>query len=288
MPDQNPRQPFPAWRLINGIKNASDDALDRSSDACEYWSWYSGGLVVVGLIAEVIISLSHPSYDSVLERWGSTLSNALVFIGVAGEIQFSRMGFRRDHEIKRRSDGKVAAANDRAAKADLARAELEAKLLPRMLSQDQWNFIQGLRGGFAEVSIAFETDAETQWFASKIRDALFSAGIRVTMYSRAPDVHSFATLIFEPSGFEGARPKTVEPLIEIFRRGDAVGSLAVITEIPSDIALSIENTRPEMRASLDAPMIIVGGRFVLPPPHLENAAKAPKAARDALDTPNKQ
>jgi hypothetical protein len=49
----------------------------------------------------------------------------LVIIGVAGEIQFSRMGFRRDNEIKRRSDEKLAEANDRAAQANERAAQLE-------------------------------------------------------------------------------------------------------------------------------------------------------------------
>lgn len=117
VPNQNPRKPFPAWRLINGVTNASDDDLDASADSCENWSWYFGGLVAFGLIAEVILGVLHPPYDSVWSRWGSTLANALVFIGVAGEVQFSRMGFRRGHEIKRRSDEKVAEATGRAAEA---------------------------------------------------------------------------------------------------------------------------------------------------------------------------
>jgi hypothetical protein len=121
---------------------------------------------------------------------------------------------------KRESDERIAEANaradeanERAAKDDLARAELEAKLLPTVLSQDQWDVIQGLRDKFSIVSTAYETDAETQWFAGQIRDAFFSAGISVSMYPRAADVHSFGTFIFEPKWFDGARPKTVEPLV---------------------------------------------------------------------------
>jgi len=54
--------------------------------------------------------------------------------------------------------------------------------------------------------------------------------------------------------------KTVEPLFDIFSKSDGpliAFSLAVITGIPSDI-----------QAPVDIPMIVVGGRFVLPPPHL--------------------
>jgi hypothetical protein len=110
----------------------------------------------------------------------------------------------------------------------------------------------------------------------------FSAGISVAEYPRAANVHSFGTFIFEPNGFDGAKPRTVGPLIEIFNKSETIGSLAVITELPSDIRQSIVDTRSEMRAPLDTPMIIVGGRFVIAPPHLEKAAKMAKAARDHM------
>jgi hypothetical protein len=64
---------------------------------------------------------------------------------------------------------------------------------------------------------------------------------------------------------------------------ELIGSLAIITAVPRDILLTIEGTRPEVRAPLDVPMIIVGGRFVIPPPHLEKLARAAKAARDRMN-----
>lgn len=291
-PIKNPRSnSFPAWRLTNDVMKASDAALKDAGESCERWGGGSAALVVIGVLAEVAIAAYHPQYDSFLEQWGSTLANVLVAIGVAAEVQFGRMGRRRDAELQRRSNDKLGAAekiaaeaSERAERADLSRVELETKLLPRMLSQEQWDFIQGLRGKFPIIAIAFETDAETRWFASHIRDAFFSAKIPVAMYARAPEVHSVSTFLYEPKGFDVARPKTVGPLAEIFGMMDLIGSLAIITEVPTDILLSItENTRPEMRAPLDTPMIILGGKFVVPPPHLEKLAKAAKAARDSMN-----
>ena len=200
---------------------------------------------------------------------------------VEAKQEFERYKVETGEKIAE-ANTRAAEANEHAAKADLARVELESKLVPRSLNQEQWDFIQGLRGKFSIISIAYEVDAETVWFAGQIRDAFFSAGIGVAMYPRAADVHSFGTFIFEPNGFEGSRPRTAEPLIEIFNKSEHIGSLAVITELPSDVVLSIGNTRLELRAPLDTPMIILGGRFVIPPPHLERAARAAKAARDNM------
>lgn len=70
-----------------------------------------GGLVVAGLAAEVALAAFHPPYDYFLSRWGSVLTTALVAIGVFGEIQFGRMGYRREQELKLRSDERFTAAN---------------------------------------------------------------------------------------------------------------------------------------------------------------------------------
>jgi hypothetical protein len=228
------------------------------------------------LIIEVGLAAKHPPFDSFIGIWGSVIADSLVAIGVFGELLFSAMGSKRLGELQRRSKLMVAElntqareANARAAEADRARAELEVKLQPRSLNQEQWDLIQGLRGKLPSVNIASETDAETCWFAGQIRDAFFSAGVSVGMYRRAADVHSFGTLIYEPKGFDGARPRTVEPLVDIFRKSDGsliAFSLAIITGIPSDI-----------QAPDDIPLIVVGGRFILPPSYMVFPWSAVKA-----------
>lgn len=205
-------------------------------------------LILVGLAVEIaaVFILHKPRLESAL----TVAATALIAVGVWGEILLER-------RAKTAGDGLVAQANERAAKADLARAELEDKLRPRMLNQAQWDFIQALAGRFEHVNIGYETDAETWWYASDVQKAFFAAGIRVGLYPRAADVHSFGTLVYDPHGFEGARPRTVEPLVEIFRRGNVQPvnlALAVITGLPTDIA-----------APPEIPMIILGGRFLVHP-----------------------
>ena len=87
---------------------------------------------------------------------------------------------------KRESDEKIAEANERAAKADLARAELEDELRLRETTQSQYDFIKGLSERYKEVNIGYEVDAETHWFATKLRDAFWNAGIRCATCPRAP------------------------------------------------------------------------------------------------------
>jgi hypothetical protein len=59
-PIQKPRKAFPAWRLRNGLRNATSEELDQSADSCEFWGWLSAGILTAGLIAEIAIAAAHP------------------------------------------------------------------------------------------------------------------------------------------------------------------------------------------------------------------------------------
>jgi len=109
-PTQNPRNAFPAWRLRNGLTNATNDELEKSADSCEFWGWLSVAILGGGLLAEIAIAAFHPPYDSFWEQWGTSIANSLVFLGVAGEVQFGWMASRRQAELRRRSDIKIAEA----------------------------------------------------------------------------------------------------------------------------------------------------------------------------------
>jgi hypothetical protein len=261
----------------------NDAPLKRSLSGNAKREAWSERILLAGLFLEITLLLAFSKNDPWYETASLVFANILVFAGCLGEAIWGGAAKADAEELQRLSEERVSAANERAAKADLARVELETKLLPRELNQKQWDFIQTLKGQFEIIAIGYETDAETQFFASGIRDAFFAAGIAVAMYPRAPDVHSVGTFIFDPKGFQDGRARTAEPLVELFRKSDLLGSVAVINELPSDIIASIFETREEMRAPMDAPMIIVGGRFVIPPPHIERAQRAAKAAMDAME-----
>jgi hypothetical protein len=112
--------------------------------------------------------------------------------------------------------------------------------------------IKGLRDKFPAINVARETDIETHLFAQQIAMSLMAAGINVRQYRRAADVHTASLLIYEPLGFDGSRPRSVEPLVEIFRKVD-----------PS-VMLIAGPMPPDIPASSEIPMILVGGRLVLP------------------------
>jgi hypothetical protein len=254
-------------RRAKTVKNANETertALLGDAERLETWAAY---LVLGAIVLEAVVWAS--PLCPFLFKFGNFIADAAVAIGIYGEMRFG-------HVVADILKILLTESID-------ARAELEKKLWPRMLDQEQWDFVQTLKGKFPIVAIAHEADTETRHFAGTIRDAFFAAGIPVAMYQRSPEVHSFGTLIYEPKGMDGARPRTVGPLVDLFGMMELVGSVAIILEVPGDILASIiERTRPEMRAPLDTPMIIVGGRFVLPPPHLEKLAKAAKAYRDAM------
>jgi hypothetical protein len=132
----------------------------------------------------VILAGIHPSYDSFWERWGSVVSNSLVALGVSGEIQFSRMAFRRDKELKRRSDEKVAETTKLAEEAQLERVKLEERLAPRRMTKEQYDKLQALRGVVDAVNITSMSDFEATRFAAQLAKTLRDAGIDAKIHSQ--------------------------------------------------------------------------------------------------------
>jgi hypothetical protein len=104
-----------------------------------------------------------------------------------------------------------------------------------------------------------------------------SAGIKAALFSRDPSVHSFSIMIFEPNGFDGARARTVGPLAELFdaRHQLPYGTAAIIGGVPTDVLKHAGDDEKAQEFLQRTPMIIVGGRFIVPPAHWP---KPPKQA----------
>lgn len=137
---------------------------------------------------EVALATSHSAYDGFVNRWGSVLTTSLVAIGVFGEIQFGRMGYRREHELKLRSDEKFAAANviaeqarKEAAEARERTALIEKLTAWRRISKEQYRQIVGgikPKASTLDVLIQHEHgDTEACSYALDIAHALLNAGV---------------------------------------------------------------------------------------------------------------
>jgi hypothetical protein len=263
------------------MSSASDeeDNLRRGEERDETRAVWGGAAVIFGLLLEVAYAIAYSKGQSIVEEWGPVFADAFVALGVATEVLYAARARSKAAAIKRRSDEKIAAANERAAEAlqkaeeeSHARVKLEMNLQPRSVSPEQFHFIQGLGGRLEGINIGYESDGETLWFARQLEGAFLRAGIAVSMFQRPAEVHSFAILIYEPNGFDGSRARTVEPLVDIFRMSEIRPALAVITGMPTDI-----------QAPTNIPMIIVGGRFVLQPtlfPDLSRAKSFPSTSAE--------
>lgn len=236
-------EPRKRWRAR--IKQ-TDEQLRNDISTFERLADFGGWIVVLGVVMEAAFSVKNLS---------EVVPDIAVAAGVAAEILFARKAARCAEELQRRSDVLISKANERAALSDLKRSELELRLQPRMTDQRQFDLIQTLRGKLSEITIAHELDAETGWFADSLRDAFFNAGIRVAMYPRSANVHSFGMLIYDPEMKGAKMSATGNVLVDIFRNTGT--ALAMINGLPTDVP-----------ASPEYPALIIGGRFLIPPSHL--------------------
>lgn len=139
-------------------------------------------MVLIGVAATVAIAAIHPLYDSFWERWGSAIADSLVVIGVFIEIRFSQLAGLRHGELKRRSDERVAEANQSAAQAikDAAEARERTAEVERLTAWRRVNrkFKEKIVAAFAQkplrILIEYQTgDPEAFSFARDFAE-LFS------------------------------------------------------------------------------------------------------------------
>jgi len=173
----------PAWHLDGGVVNATEDELEAAVSSCERIAIYFGGVVVIGLVIEIVLAIDHPPYDSRLGEWGSVFADVLVAVGVMVEVLFSARGTRYQSELQRRSNDRLSLATTEAGKANLEVAWLKAQIAPRVLSKEQYEELQTLNGQVSAVNVVWHADVEPSLFAAQIINALMDAGITVKVFN---------------------------------------------------------------------------------------------------------
>ncbi len=253
------------WRLPNGIMNASKNQLEGVVSACERSEKWSAAAVVAGLFIEVALAVFHVRADSFSGIFGTVLADELIFLGVLGETLFGNRGKRAQSELQRRSDLALAEAvraaseaNERAAKADLARVELEAKLADRHLTETQFNELQSLRDKVKAVAMTAASDAPSAMFAGEIALALRHAGIEVTIYAPRIGLVWFNLYIVFP---QAPAAWQSEPLYAAFHKaGLSVGcgtrALTPMTDLPPDVPVIMVGEKGGLRP--DTPPFMAG------------------------------
>jgi hypothetical protein len=126
--------PLAPWRLEEGSKSASDEALRTGIRRAGHGEFWSAMLVAAGVGLEVLIAIKNPAYGSLWERIGPVVSDVLIFLGVVGEYLFASRASAFQGELTRRSNDRLAIAEKEAAD---AQEELRRFRAPRRLDQTQ-------------------------------------------------------------------------------------------------------------------------------------------------------
>ena len=148
----------------------------------EHRSHLCGGAVVVGLIVEVFLAALFPEDSSLARHWAPVFANALVALGVYGEIHFAGRVSKSEERLREIAERDVANANARAAEAELAAARLQAQFAWRRLSDQQRGELgQALTSqpAFFMRVLYVEADPECEVFAREIGAVFKQAGWRV-------------------------------------------------------------------------------------------------------------
>ena len=152
------------------VTKIGDEELRASSALDEQWAKGCVVAVVTGLLLEVGLAAWHPAYESTLSRWGSVVADCFVALGVFGEFLFSMRAKHRQHELDRRSNERLAAAQVEIERLRVAHAS-------RALTKEQYEALQTLKGKLSSVVITSVQAFEAIQFARQIAHALESVEI---------------------------------------------------------------------------------------------------------------
>jgi len=281
--------------------NAANDELEKSADSCEFWGWLCAGLLGVGLLGELAIAASHPPYDSFLEQWGASLADALVFLGVAGEVQFGRMASRRQAELRRRSDTEIAEAKKRSAEAN-ARAAEAALETERLRTQFGWRaisagemaiLIRALARSIGPVIISFVAgDAESQAYAQQFVFAFRHAGWATSLAACTYAQIVFGLSVPERSD-EGAEPS--KALRAALREAGIAFDSAPVPNWEASTSWSFKPeiggiVRPMPRFAEKPALLYIGPKampWAIPPDDMNSAAAAVSIKHDGIGDQSK-
>jgi hypothetical protein len=173
------------------------DNLEKSSSSLDGWLNFWTILVVVGVAVELVVLLSEYTHDwsefkrgtihsperpSVLIFGLGFLGAGMVAIGVAGEFRVHVKAGKIESDMRSASRELVALADreakdagDRAAKADLARVQLEASMMWRHLSKKQAEaFCSSIPKNLVNKAVVTSSsqDSESWRYAVEFNDAL--------------------------------------------------------------------------------------------------------------------
>ena len=166
------------------------DGLRNSISLNETLAEWGGAAVVFGLIVEVVLTATYRHGELFVEAWGPVLADALIALGVAAEVLFSRRARSKAETLQRLSDEKIAEAKARAAEANQRASEANARAAiamfelaqlkgPRHFPAERRQAIVGLLKPFSGIRFKLSSipqDSETAAFVSQLRDILIASG----------------------------------------------------------------------------------------------------------------
>jgi hypothetical protein len=161
----------------------TDDKIREDVSVFDMLAEYGGWIVAVGLVVEVVLAFLYRGDKPFFEAWGPVIANTLVVVGVIAEVYFTRLSSHGQSELDRRSEERVAAANERAAAADARALEATLELAkfraPRELTNEQWAHIREKVAPFTGTKFSGavnRVDSEFMGFIAELMFCLIEAG----------------------------------------------------------------------------------------------------------------
>jgi hypothetical protein len=219
--------------------NNTDGQFKGETTANKRLSKFCGGVVIAGLVIEIILASVYHGHASLVENWGPVFATTLITLGVFGEIYFSGKISESEEKLRRLSEEKVSVAHAEAARAyeraailgreaanaHARTAEIERITEWRHISQGQAaEVISAIRRKLPNnITIECAFDPEAIMYANELRDLFLGAeavdvdrNLKPTVFGdnpifglhigSNPDLYAIIVLeAFQKAGIEASR-----------------------------------------------------------------------------------
>jgi hypothetical protein len=146
------------------MNNDQHEAEARIS-RLENWADLSAWLIVGGLALEVLEATRFFDSIMLIVRWGAATFNALVMLGVAGEILFARKARSLSERLRRSSDERIAEAELAAEKLRTRTIALLRSGAPRVISDGAFEAVKPFGAFRFELAFTNEIDLDPEALA---------------------------------------------------------------------------------------------------------------------------
>jgi hypothetical protein len=235
----------------SGLSGHKSDP-NRRLEILERWSGRATLLILAGILVDILVASL--SSKSKVEFLAAISANSLIGLGLVIEYFVIARTIVASGEAKRLSDEKIAAANARAAEAQLELAKLEKKITPRVITDEHAQAIIDKIKPFFETPFSIEADPAAEYaFITRLIAVLQRAHWKWVGYPDSYRTLPLGDVGIDESAMSGIQVRINKSRLDDFKEPAEALSFALTEALGASVPLVVDP--PESRRACSPDLV---------------------------------